>query len=124
MFNGPLPEDPVNAGPTNAEPPCDSSWPELLLVPELADDRWIDFRFPSLVDAARLRCGDPLGLALLPQVGLELREYSQHIEEGLAGSGAGVDRLLSCAQCHSLFLQLLNDVLQIPSVSGRAGRSA
>ena len=45
---------------------------------------------------------------------LIIGEYPQHIEESLAGSRAGVDRLLSCAQCHPLFLQLVDDVLQIP----------
>jgi hypothetical protein len=33
-------------------------------------------------------------LPLAPEVGLELGEHAQHVEEALAGSRAGVDRLL------------------------------
>jgi len=70
---------------------------ELLFVPELVDGRWIDLRLPTLVLTTRLGCGDSFGLAFLAQVGFEFAEYTQHIEEGLPGSGAGVDRLLSRA---------------------------
>jgi hypothetical protein len=77
------------------------------------DDRGIDFRPSSLVDTTRFRCGNSFGLAFLPQVGLEFGEHPEHVEEGLAGRGACVDRLLSRAQRHPPFLQLMDDVLQI-----------
>ncbi len=38
--------------------------------------------------------GDPLQLPFPPQVGFELREHAEHVEEALASRGAGVDRLL------------------------------
>ena len=46
------------------------------------------------IDAASLRPRDPLHLPLAPQVGFELCEDTQHVEEALAGGRAGVDRLL------------------------------
>ncbi len=103
----------IDACPANAEPSRNIGRTQLLLVPKLVDDRGIDLRLSALVDAARLRCGNSFGLAFLPQVGLELGEYPQHVQEGLTGSGARVDRLLSRARCHSSFLQLMDDVLQI-----------
>jgi hypothetical protein len=44
----------------------------------------------------------------------ELGEYAKHIEEGLSGGGARIDRLLSRAQSHASLPQLMNDVLKIP----------
>jgi hypothetical protein len=39
-------------------------------------------------------CGDAFSLAFLPQVGFELSEYAKHVEEGLAGRGTHIVRLL------------------------------
>jgi hypothetical protein len=103
----------IDACPANAEPSRNIGRTELLLVPKLVDDRGIDFRLSPLIDTARLRCGISFGLAFLPQVGLELGEHPKHVEEGLTGSGARVDRLFSRAQRYSFFLQLVDDVLQI-----------
>jgi hypothetical protein len=48
----------------------------------------------ALVDAGSLRLRNPFELAFTAEVCLELGEYAEHVEEALAGSGAGVDRLL------------------------------
>ena len=61
---------------------------------ELLDLGLINRRLPAPVHARRLGLGDTLKLALAPQVGLELGEDAQHVEEALAGGRAGVDRLL------------------------------
>jgi hypothetical protein len=54
-----------------------------------------------------------LDLPFLPQVGFELGEHAKHVEEGLAGRGARIDRLLSRAQGHTSLPQLMDDVLKI-----------
>ena len=50
--------------------------------------------------------------------------HAKHVEEGFAGGGTRIYRLLSRAQRHSSFLQLMDDVLQIPRMTGRVGRCA
>jgi hypothetical protein len=46
---------------------------------------------PPLVDTAWLRCGYSFSLLLfVPQVGLELCKYRQHVEERLSSGGVGV----------------------------------
>jgi hypothetical protein len=45
---------------------------------------------PPLVDTACLRRSYSFSLSFLRQVGLELCEYRQHVEERLSGGGAGV----------------------------------
>jgi hypothetical protein len=56
-----------------------------------------------LIDAGRLCLRDTLELTFTSQVGLELGEHAKHIEEALAGGGAGVDRLLGRSQARTLF---------------------
>ena len=73
----------------------------------------IDRRLAALVDAARLGGADPFELPLAAQIGLELGEHAEHVEKGLAGRGAGVDRLLGRLQRDALGLQLVHDVLQV-----------
>jgi len=53
--------------------------------------RGIGRRRTSLVDASRLGLGDAFELPLLAQVSFELSEHAEHIEERLAGRGAGLD---------------------------------
>jgi hypothetical protein len=63
--------------------------------------RWqrrVNGRWAALVDAGFLRLGDALELALFPQVGFELGEDAEHIEEALADSRDGIDRLLGGLQ--------------------------
>jgi len=48
---------------------------------ELADLRRIYGRWTTLVDAGLLRFGDALKLTLFAQVGLELCEYPEHVQE-------------------------------------------
>jgi hypothetical protein len=47
------------------------------------------------VDAARFRVGYSLKLALTAQIGLELCEHAEHVEEAFVRSRAGVDWLFS-----------------------------
>jgi len=77
-----------------------------------------------LVDARLLRLGDALELPLLPEVGRELGKDTQHIEEALAGRGAGVDRLLGRLQSGALGLNRTRDVLQVTYTAGQTFRSA
>ena len=64
-----------------------------------------------------------LKLAFFAQVGLELGEHAQHVEEALARRGAGVDRLLSRLEGRALGLHSSDDVLKIADDCGRGGRS-
>lgn len=94
--------------------------------PELLRDRGGALPFPhqrphglridrtrTLVDSGRFRLGDAFRLALAPQVRLELGEHAQHIEEGFAGGGRRVDRLLGRKQAGPLPSQLAHDVLEV-----------
>jgi hypothetical protein len=62
---------------------------------------------------AGLGLGDPLELALTTQVGLELCEHTEHVEEALAGGSAGVDRLFGGFQARAFCFERADDVLQI-----------
>ena len=62
---------------------------------------------------AQLCGGDALGLALPAQIGLELGEDAQHIEEGLARRRGRIHRLIGCGQMRALGLQVRDDGLQI-----------
>jgi hypothetical protein len=59
-------------------------------------------------------------LPLAPQVGFELREDAQHVQEALAGGGAGVDRLLRGLQDRAARPDSANDVLKVSDASGEA----
>jgi hypothetical protein len=74
----------------------------------------INARFATLVDAPRPRTSDPFRLALPAQVGLELREHAQHVEE------ARPCRLLVSIGCSTVFsdafrLHSADYVLQVPN---------
>ena len=73
----------------------------------------IDRRLAALVDTARLGGADPLELSLAAQIGLEFGEHAEHVEERLAGCGAGIDRLLGRFQRDTAGLQLVHDVLEV-----------
>ena len=60
-----------------------------------------------------LRRGDPLGLALAAQVGLELGEDAEHVEERLAGRGRGVHGLFGSSEMGALVLEGRDDDLEI-----------
>jgi hypothetical protein len=67
-------------------------------------------------DPCRRRQPSPwrcLQLAFAPQVGFELGEHAEHVEDALAGRGAGVDRLLGRLRAHAPRPNSANDVLQI-----------
>jgi hypothetical protein len=51
-----------------------------------------------VLDARRLRLGDAFDPPLAANVGLELGEHAQHVEEALAGRRTGIDRLLGGLQ--------------------------
>lgn len=105
-------QEPVDSAPRYSEVASNVSWPHPLVC-QLAHFFQIYTRLASFVDAPRLRGGDSLGLPLLAQVGLELGKNAKHVEERLAGGGAGVDRLLGRLERHSPALQLMDDILQI-----------
>ena len=87
--------------------------PELLLAAQPQDFAGIDRRLAALVDAARLGGADAFELSLAAQIGLEFGEHAEHVEERLAGRGAGVDRLLGRLQRDTAGLQLVHDVLEV-----------
>jgi hypothetical protein len=76
-------------------------------------------RLAALVFAFGLGLRDAFELALFAKVGLELCEYAQHIEEGFACGGAGVDWLLSGLQRGALGFYSANDVLQVTDATGQ-----
>jgi hypothetical protein len=55
----------------------------------------VDRRGPPLVDPGSLGLRDALKLPFAPQVGLELGQHPEHVEEAFARRRAGVDGLLS-----------------------------
>jgi hypothetical protein len=54
-----------------------------------------------------------LELTFAPQVGFELGEDTEHIEEALAGGCAGIDRLLSGLQDRALRFEGADNILQV-----------
>ena len=60
-----------------------------------------------------LRRNDSFGLALAAQVGLELGEDAEHVEERLAGSGRGVHGLFGSGKMGALVLECRDDDLKI-----------
>jgi hypothetical protein len=96
--------------------------PSLVLVAEVVDDRSIDLRLSALVHAARFRRGNAFGLTFLPQVGLELSEHAEHVEESFVSRRARIDWLLGCPQGHASLFQLMDDILL--AMTARAGRYA
>ena len=72
----------------------------------------------ALIDASSLSLRDALHLPLLAEVGLEFREHAEHVEETLAGGGAGIDRLLCRLQRGALGPHGANDVLQVTDAAG------
>ena len=77
-------------------------------------------RRAAFVDASSLRLSDTFKLAFAPQIGLELGEYAEHIEEAFAGGGAGVDRLLRGLQDCATSPYSSYDVLQIADATRQA----
>jgi hypothetical protein len=73
----------------------------------LTHPRRVYGRWAGLLDAGFLRLGDVLELALFPQVGFELGEDAEHIEEALAGGRRGIDRRFGGLQRSALSLHLV-----------------
>jgi hypothetical protein len=67
---------------------------------------------PALVDACGLCLGDAFELTLATQIGFELREHAEHVQEALAGSGAGIDRLRGRSQRGAAGLHLSIQVVR------------
>jgi hypothetical protein len=84
-------QHPIDRRPADPEGPCDlrSTEPLCLHCPHLGG---VYRRRPALINAGGLGLGDALQLALAAQVRLEFGEHAEHVEEALAGGGAGVDR--------------------------------
>jgi hypothetical protein len=81
-------------------------------VEERTDDGRVDLRLSPLIDPARLRRGNPFGLAFLARVGFELGDHARQVEECLAGGG-GID-----APCRGAkgSLSLLQFKLAVPQI--------
>jgi hypothetical protein len=90
---------------------------ESMLIANRKPIRWSSsrslLRLTPAIDAPGFGLRYPFQLALAPQIGFELGEYALHVEEGLAGGGTGVDRLLGRAQRDAPVLQLVDNVLQV-----------
>src|SRR5262249_86020 len=82
--------------------------------------RRIDRGLPTSVDTARFRVRNTLKLTLLAQVGFELREYAEHVEEAFPRCRAGVDWLFSGSQGRSSRLHDTHDVLQVSDAAREA----
>jgi hypothetical protein len=67
--------------------------------------------------ARRLCLGDTLKMAFAPEVGLELGEHAEHIEEALAGGCAGIDRLFGRLRDGTASPYSAHDVLEIADAS-------
>src|SRR6185295_4575313 len=91
-------EQTVDARPADGEPACDRRRAELLLAAQPQDFAGVDRWLAALVNAAGLGSADAFKLSLAAQVGLKFGEHAEHVEERLAGRGAGVNRLLSRLQ--------------------------
>jgi hypothetical protein len=81
-------------------------WTVILLL----HPRRVDRRLTPPIHARRLGLRDPLKLPLAPQVGFELGEYAEHVEEALAGGRAGVDWLF---RRRAAGAYRANDILQV-----------
>jgi hypothetical protein len=73
----------------------------------------------AITSKAALSCGDALEPTLAPQVGFELGKHAKHVEKGLTGRRADVDRLLRRAQGNTTGPQLMDDILQAPHRAGQ-----
>jgi hypothetical protein len=80
---------------------------------QLPDLSGINGGLTARVDAASLSVGDTFQLPLSAQVSLELRENAEHVEEGLASGGAGVDWLVRGLQRPALGPHGTDDVLKV-----------
>jgi hypothetical protein len=69
----------------------------------------INRRNPALIAAFALLLGDALGLAFAAKISLELGEDAKHVEEGLAGRVARIDRLLGGFESDAAALQIADD---------------
>ncbi len=64
--------------------------------------------------------GDAFELAFAAQIGFELSEYTEHVEETFACGDAGIDRLFGRSQRGAAGLHLAHDILQIANAAGEA----
>ena len=90
----------------------------------MLDGLHIDPRWAAAIGAALFRRGDPLGLALAAQVGLELGKNAEQVEERLAGRGRGVHGLFGGREMGTLVLECRYDDLEIVSSARRSMRVA
>jgi hypothetical protein len=77
----------------------------------------VDRCWATFVHSGFLGLGDALELALFTQVGLELGEHPQHVQEAFSGRGTGVDWLLRGLEGGALRLQGAHDVLKVPDAA-------
>jgi hypothetical protein len=75
-------------------------------------------RRPAPIDASCFRLGNPFELPLAPEVRLELGGHPEHVEEAIAGGGAGVDRLLRGLQDRAASPDSSDNILQVSDTPG------
>ena len=79
----------------------------------MLDGFHVDHGWAAAIGGALLRHGDPLGLALAAQVGLELGKDAEYVEERLAGSARGVHGLFGGSEMGALVLECRDNGLEI-----------
>lgn len=109
----------IHARPSDPEFACNGrcTHPHCLQV---AHALGINARRSTLVDGFHLRLRDTLELSLLAQVGLELSEHAEHVEEYLTCSGRRVDRLFGRLDVHALGFEVANEVLEVAEATRQA----
>src|SRR3954463_15176604 len=112
-------QSPINGSATDPQLARDLGGAQALRM-QSTDALVIDRPLAALVGASGLGCRDAFKLPLAPEIGLELGEHTEHVEEGLAGRGAGVDRLLGGFQRDPALPEFVDEVLQVPNAARQA----
>lgn len=110
----------VHRGTADAKAPRDLRRAQLLLDAQALDLGGTDRRFATMAGAAHLGGGNPLKLALAPEVGFEFREHAQHVQERLARRAAAVDGLLGRLGSDAALLHRVHDILEVFDAAGEA----
>src|SRR5262249_18409545 len=114
-----LSQHPIDRRAANVQPLRDFSGAQPLGL-ELLYLCQINRRLAAPVDARCLRFGDALELTFTTQVGLELGEDAQHVEEALACGGTCVDRLFHRLEDRALRFERPDNILQIANRARQA----
>ena len=97
----------------DAELARDRGCSQTVLVAQATDLGHVDTGLTPAVDAPGLGLRDTFNLALAPKIHFEFSKHAQHVEEGLAGGGSGVDRLFGRTQRDASAPEFVDNVLQV-----------